>query len=228
MARGGAIEARMGFEGTLASAGYQRMATGLAKGLSAAVGSGLMKAMGEMFAAGVSGIAAPSSRNRSIVHAIFASMFGWGSAGQLAATDQLLMHESGYRNTAQNPTSTAYGMFQFLNSTWAGTGIGKTSDPRLQAIAGGRYIASGYGSPAGAWNFWQGHHWYDNGGWLQPGVTVAHNTTGRPEPVGRTRGTATINVHFHGPVYGDRQVLSAQVRSDIRAALRREGKPVTV
>lgn len=110
------------------------------------------------------GISAPSSANRSIVHQIFASMFGWGAPGQLAATDQLLMHESGYRNTAQNPTSTAYGMFQFLDSTWAGTGIGKTSDPRLQAIAGGRYIGGRYGSPIGAWGFWQGHHWYDQGG----------------------------------------------------------------
>jgi SLT domain-containing protein len=74
-------------------------------------------------------------------------------------------------------------MFQFLNSTWASTGIGKTSDPRLQAIAGGRYIASRYGSPVGAWNFWQGHHWYDNGGYLMPGATLATNRTGRPERV---------------------------------------------
>jgi len=133
--------------------------------------------------AGVAGVAVPSSRNRSIVHAVFASMFGWGSAAQRAATDQLLMHESGYRNTAQNPTSSAYGMFQFLNSTWGGVGGSKTSDPRLQAIFGGRYIRGRYGSPIGAWSFWQGHHWYDQGGFLPPGLSLALNTTGRPERV---------------------------------------------
>jgi SLT domain-containing protein len=93
------------------------------------------------------------------------------------------MSESGFRNTAQNPTSTAYGMFQFLNSTWAGYGVGKTSDPRLQTVAGLRYIASKYGTPANAWAFHLAHNWYDDGGWLPPGVSIAVNNTGKPERV---------------------------------------------
>jgi Transglycosylase SLT domain len=120
---------------------------------------------------------------KGIVREVFAGMFGWGSAGQWAATDALVSHESGWRPTAQNPSSTAYGLFQFLNSTWATVGGHKTSDPRLQAIYGGRYIRSRYHNPAGAWAFWLRHHSYDAGGWLPPGLSLAYNGTGRSERV---------------------------------------------
>jgi hypothetical protein len=50
------------------------------------------------------------------------------------------------------------------NSTWAGTGFPKTSDPRIQIMAGLRYIQQSYGDPINAWNFWQQHHWYKQGG----------------------------------------------------------------
>jgi hypothetical protein len=165
--------------------------------------------------AAIPGLAAPASRNRSIVHQVFAQLFGWTGA-QLAAADQLIMHESGYRNTAQNPTSTAYGMFQFLNSTWASTGIGKTSDPRLQAIAGGRYIAGRYGSPAGAWAFWQRHHWYDQGGRIPEdvfGVGRSGRTYGfhRDETVTPPGGTVEL-----GP--GSRRALARDIGDVLVAA----------
>jgi hypothetical protein len=102
-----------------------------------------------------------SSGNIALVQSM-AAQRGWTGA-QWNALYTLIMHESGFRNTAQNPTSTAYGMFQFLDSTWAGYGYGKTSDPRIQTLAGFNYIASKYGSPIGAWNFWAGHHWYADG-----------------------------------------------------------------
>jgi hypothetical protein len=114
----------------------------------------------------VSGIPSSVSGNRATVLDVFSKMFGWSGAGMVNAIDFLLMHESGYRNTAQNPTSSAYGMFQFLDSTWGGYGVRKTSDPRQQAIAGGRYIKGRYGNPIGAQRFWAGHHWYDEGGYL--------------------------------------------------------------
>jgi hypothetical protein len=136
--------------------------------------------------AAVSGIfgAAPaaSGSNQAIVQQLAASMYGWTGA-QWSALYSLVMSESGFRNTAQNPTSTAYGMFQFLDSTWAGYGVGKTSDPRLQTVAGLRYIASRYGTPANAWAFHLAHNWYDDGGWLPPGVSIAVNGTGKPERV---------------------------------------------
>ena len=112
----------------------------------------------------------PSSRaaNEAIVQSVFASQFGW-SGSEWDATIQLLMQESGFNNTAQNPTSTAYGMFQFLNSTWPGYGVAKTSDPTQQAVAGGRYIKARYGDPIGAENHERAYHWFEQGGYLPPG-----------------------------------------------------------
>lgn len=89
-----------------------------------------------------------------------ASQFGWDSPGELGAWYTLGMKESGWRNTAQNPTSTAYGIGQFLNSTWAGVGIPKTSDPYQQVLAMGRYIKNRYGSPSRALSFHISHNWY--------------------------------------------------------------------
>lgn len=85
--------------------------------------------------------------------------YGW-DANQLAAWYRLGMKESGWRNTAQNPTSTAYGIGQFLDSTWKGYGIPKTSDPRLQVEAMARYIKARYGTPANALAFHNAHNWY--------------------------------------------------------------------
>jgi murein DD-endopeptidase MepM/ murein hydrolase activator NlpD len=98
--------------------------------------------------------------NEGIVH-VGANRMGWGD--QWAALRQIVMHESGFRNTAQNPTSTAYGMFQFLDSTWANYGGHKTSDPWLQTKYGLRYIKERYHDPNGAWRFWQEHNWYGDG-----------------------------------------------------------------
>ena len=93
-----------------------------------------------------------------------AAQFGWGGGAEYAALQWIIQHESGGRPNAQNPTSTAYGLFQFLNGTWASTGIAKTSDPALQSLAGMRYIASRYRDPIGAKAFWQAHGWYGRGG----------------------------------------------------------------
>ncbi|HZH22414.1 MAG TPA: lytic transglycosylase domain-containing protein, partial [Geodermatophilus sp.] len=60
----------------------------------------------------------------------------------------------------QNPTSTAYGIPQFLDSTWKSTGIAKTSDGYRQIDAGLIYIENRYGSPCGAWAHSQSTGWY--------------------------------------------------------------------
>jgi len=72
----------------------------------------------------------------------------------------LLQHESGLNPRAKNPSSTAYGLFQFLDSTWKTVGATKTSDPEKQFEAGFKYIKQRYGTPENAWAFWQKHHWY--------------------------------------------------------------------
>ncbi len=83
-----------------------------------------------------------------------------GNAGEFSCLESLWGKESGWNPNAQNPTSTAYGIAQFLDSTWAGTGIAKTSDGYRQIDAGLVYINNRYGSPCGAWSHSQSTGWY--------------------------------------------------------------------
>jgi hypothetical protein len=84
-----------------------------------------------------------------------------GSDGsQFSCLESLWGKESGWNPDAQNPSSSAYGIPQFLDSTWAGTGIAKTSDGYRQIDAGLIYINNRYGSPCGAWSHSQSTGWY--------------------------------------------------------------------
>ena len=73
---------------------------------------------------------------------------------------KLVNAESGWKPLAQNPTSTAFGLFQFLDATWAGTGIEKSTDPAIQMKAGLIYIENRYGTACNAWKFFQINRWY--------------------------------------------------------------------
>jgi hypothetical protein len=86
---------------------------------------------------------------------------GW-TGSEWDALEQLWTNESDWNPDAQNPTSTAYGIAQFLDSTWSGYGIAKTSDPEKQIEAGLRYIEARYGKPSKALAFWNNRypHWY--------------------------------------------------------------------
>ncbi len=83
-----------------------------------------------------------------------------GSGSEFTCLENLWGKESGWRPNAQNPRSTAYGIAQFLDSTWAGTGIAKTSDGYRQIDAGLIYINNRFGSPCGAWAHSQAKGWY--------------------------------------------------------------------
>jgi hypothetical protein len=122
--------------------------------------------------------------NAALGQALAAQLYGW-TGPQWSALFNLWQGESGWNNNAQNPTSTAYGIAQFLNSTWGGVGASKTSDPAGQIRAGLKYISQSYGTPTNAYGKWlsRSPHWYDGGGELMPGVTMAVNGTGRPERV---------------------------------------------
>ena len=148
----GAAQARAAHERAKA-AQLQAAATQLqtvASGKKATSSSG-----GQAFGSGV-----PSNPQANFKYAQnIAGNYGWGG-NELSAWYTLGMKESGWRNTAQNPTSTAYGIGQFLNSTWAGVGIAKTSDPATQVEAMARYIKNRYGSPSRALAFHLSHNWY--------------------------------------------------------------------
>lgn len=88
-----------------------------------------------------------------------AAQAGW-TGQQAADLLSLVQRESSFRPDAQNPSSTAYGLFQFLDSTWAGTGVQKTSDPLKQILAGFKYIQDRYGDPSSAMAFHRRNGWY--------------------------------------------------------------------
>lgn len=105
------------------------------------------------------------------------------------------MREAGYSLTAQNPSSGAYGLAQFINgpSEYYQYG-GNPYTAAGQLIAMFNYIRQRYGTPAGAWAHEVNYGWYDKGGALKPGWNLAFNGTGRPEPVGAAAGTTVINL----------------------------------
>lgn len=141
---------------------------------------------------------------------------GWGS-NQMGPLIKLWNQESGWNPNAVNASSGAYGIPQAL-------GHGHPyalGDYKAQVAWGEDYIAQRYGSPAAAWSHEVADNWYDKGGWLMPGTTVAHNGTGKPERVvgpGESAGGGdTYNFHFHGPI-GSQQELENWMISALQAA----------
>ena len=132
----------------------------------AAAARGMMMAMmsGNGVDADYSGITLSGSSSLKQMVQSMAAQRGW-TGSNWTALDKLISAESSWRPTAQNPSSTAYGLFQFLNSTWKTVGGTKTSDPKMQTVYGLKYIADRYGSPSKAWSFWNSHtpHWYGDG-----------------------------------------------------------------
>ena len=86
---------------------------------------------------------------------------------QFACLDQLLTKESGWRVNALNRSSGAFGLFQFMPSTWGNYKFPyKPKDAYTQMRAGLRYVQKRYGSPCAAWNFWKKQAGKDlKGGW---------------------------------------------------------------
>ena len=83
----------------------------------------------------------------------------WTTGTEWSDWVSLWNQESGWSGTAQNPGSTAYGIAQFLDSTWAPYGP-KTADVSTQIKYGIEYIAGRYGSPQMAWAHEQANNWY--------------------------------------------------------------------
>lgn len=124
---------------------------------------GLLAGGGGGFGSGNSHVSGNRAANKAIMQAVFAS-YGWGSGPAWAAQDYVEMREARYNNYAQNPTSTAFGMGQFLDSTWGAYGFRKTADPRIQSIAMAEYEKARYGGPIGAAQHERTYNWYANGG----------------------------------------------------------------
>lgn len=137
--------------------------------------------------------------------------FGWSGA-QWPPLYQLWQRESGWNAYAVNPSSGAYGIPQSL-------GHGhpyNLGDYIAQIWWGLRYIAGRYGSPAAAWGHEVDFGWYDHGGYLKPGWTMAYNGTGRPEPVGAAAGATVVLEIAPGGGTAFDQFMSTWLRKNIR------------
>lgn len=85
---------------------------------------------------------------------------GWG-ADQFSCLDNLWQRESGWRTTAGNPISGAYGIPQSLpGSKMASAGADWRTNPTTQITWGLGYIKGRYSTPCGAWAHFQIKNWY--------------------------------------------------------------------
>jgi len=74
--------------------------------------------------------------------------------------NKLWMQESRWNSNALNRSSGAYGIAQFMPTTWGNYNVKKTKDPIKQVRYGLRYIKMRYGSPCRAWRHEQRYGWY--------------------------------------------------------------------
>lgn len=68
--------------------------------------------------------------------------------------------ESSGNPTAQNPESSAYGLYGFLDSTWETVGCKKTDNPTEQERCAIKYMKERYGGIEGAYYFHVQNDWY--------------------------------------------------------------------
>jgi hypothetical protein len=102
---------------------------------------------------------AASHNPRTIAKAML-GRFGW-QPRQFTYLDKLWSHESGWRVTATNPSSGAYGIPQSLpGSKMASAGRDWRTNPATQIKWGLTYIHDRYGSPSRAWAHELSHNWY--------------------------------------------------------------------
>ena len=125
--------------------------------------------------------------------------YGWGF-NQFQSLVNLWNGESGWNRFARNPSSGAYGIPQALPPGKMGAAANPPQSSAAAQINWGMgYIRAVYGSPNAAYGAWlsRSPHWYDRGGWLPPGATLAVNTTGAPERVvsGRTDMAMLSSLH---------------------------------
>jgi len=86
--------------------------------------------------------------------------YGWDSS-QFSCLDAIWTRESNWDLHATNSSSGAYGIPQSLpGSKMAAYGSDWATNAETQIKWGLAYIRSSYGSPCGAWSFWQSHSWY--------------------------------------------------------------------
>jgi cell wall-associated NlpC family hydrolase len=91
------------------------------------------------------------------VRAAAAGVFG----SQYGCAARIITRESGWKVTAANPASGAYGLAQALpGSKMARYGTDWRTNPVTQLRWMRAYVTTRYGGACNAWAFWHTHHWY--------------------------------------------------------------------
>ncbi|MEU9110267.1 transglycosylase SLT domain-containing protein [Streptomyces sp. NPDC048483] len=86
---------------------------------------------------------------------------GMVAGDQFQCFSNIVDHESGWNYRATNASSGAYGLVQALpGSKMSSAGSDWQSNPATQIKWGLNYMNDRYGSPCGAWSFWQANNWY--------------------------------------------------------------------
>ncbi|SCK26373.1 transglycosylase SLT domain-containing protein [Streptomyces sp. WMMB 322] len=82
-------------------------------------------------------------------------------SGDFQCFSNIVERESGWNYRASNASSGAYGLVQALpGSKMASAGADWQTNPATQIKWGLNYMNDRYGSPCGAWDFWQANNWY--------------------------------------------------------------------
>ena len=97
---------------------------------------------------------------REIAKQIMLSKYEWGE-DQFTCYDKIIMRESRWIVTADNPHSTAYGIPQALpGKRMAEFGDDWRTNPVTQIRWGLNYVDERYGTPCQAWSFKRARGWY--------------------------------------------------------------------
>lgn len=111
------------------------------------------------------GMASGTAASNQAIAKVLAAPYGWSTGTEWTDLVNLWNQESGWSNTAQNPSSGAYGIPQALPYTkmpkaaWPPADGGSAS-ASSQISWGLSYIKSTYGSPEAAWAHEEADGWY--------------------------------------------------------------------
>ena len=103
---------------------------------------------------------AEQGSNRALGERLANELYGW-TGDEWYCLDNLWARESGWRHTAENTSSGAYGIPQALpGDKMAVYGADWRTNPEPQIKWGLGYVAGRYGTPCGAWSFFLQKNWY--------------------------------------------------------------------
>lgn len=161
-----------------------------------------------------------------------AARMGW-TGREWAALHELWTRESGWRTTADNPSSDAYGIPQSLpGSKMASAGADWKTNPATQIRWGIGYIRGRYGTPSAALAHHDRMNWYHRGG-----VITSFDQGGGVDSMGGLSGVKPNVVAFYrslvGAVQGGQYAMSgfragSIVKGSNRTSLHASGMAVDI